>query len=116
MPLIQTTLFSILNPAVSPVPVYPSESPEGTLGAHIVYFRVSTVPANVLALNAAPITQTRFQIDVYADNYDAAQALAGTVKTAMAGASLQNVLISEQDMFEDGTRQHRVMLDYNVWG
>lgn len=91
-------------------------APDGTLGSHIIFLRVAAVPLNVMESNAAPAVQTRVQVDVYADNYGAASTLAVAVKGAMAAAAIKNVLLSEQDLFEDGTRQHRVSMDFSVIG
>jgi len=57
----------------------------------------------------------RIQIDVWAMTYSAAKTLAGQVKTAMQGASFQNVPIMFQDLYEEVSKEYRVLLEYSIW-
>jgi hypothetical protein len=60
----------------------------------------------------------RYQIDVWATTFGAAKTLAGQVKAAMKAAavsSFANEHIGNQDLYEEVSKEFRVMLEYYIW-
>jgi hypothetical protein len=119
--MIQETVFTALAPLVQGK-CYPSIAPDHTTPPYLVYTRVASTPENTLA-DGQPIQQARLQIDIYAQGYAAAQALAGQVEAAMIG--LNNaapapdgrgvVMLLELDEFEADLKYHRIIHDYSIW-
>jgi len=112
--VIQEDLVTLLGPAVASR-VYGAIAAQGTLMPYIVYQRVISQVENILDGNGnPPINSTRMQIDVWSNSYASAQATAAAVRTLMLGWSKQNVNNGEQDLYEQDTRMHRVMMDYSI--
>lgn len=113
--MIQEDLVTLLSPAVSNR-VYGAIAAQNTLIPYIVYQRVVTGVENVLAGNGTPpINQTRMQIDAWSNTYASVQALAATIRGLMQGWNKQNIELSEQDLYEQDTRMHRVTMDYSIF-
>ena len=113
---IQTDLRALIGSLVADR-AYPVAAPDSPVAPYLTYQRVSAVPENVLSGNggAAPLMNTRLQIDVYATTYSEAQAKAQAIKDALQGWAIQNVTNSEQDLYEDDVKLHRVMIDISTW-
>ena len=73
---------------------------------------VSTVPQNQLA-GAPTLDQSRVQLDVYADSYTQARALATACRNALEAAGY--VTESEIDNFEPDVPEFRITQDYMTW-
>ncbi|MFC5524017.1 DUF3168 domain-containing protein [Polaromonas jejuensis] len=93
--------------------VYPP-APEQPARPYITFQRISANSENVLS-GSSGLTNTRMQIDVYADTYVQAQTIAGQVDALMAGWVVPNVSQPAQDLYEDPVKLHRVSLDYSIW-
>jgi hypothetical protein len=113
---IQTDLRALIG-AIVDERAYPVAAPDSPVAPYLTYQRVSAVPQNVMAGNggAAPLMNTRLQIDVYAATYAEAQAKADAIKAALRGWAIQNVTNSEQDLYEGDVKLHRVMIDISTW-
>jgi len=113
---LQTDLFALLASAFTDC-VYPMVAPADTPTPYAVYSRISTLEITSLDTNggAGNAYTTRLQIDVYAATYAAAQAKAGEVKAALKGWAVENIVDSEQDLYEPDTQLHRVLLDLTAW-
>lgn len=112
---IQADLTTLLRTCGAGNAVYPILAVRNTAIPYIVFQRVATVPEHTLGKNGAPsIERTRMQIDAYAQNYDAAQALAQAIIDAMLAWSIVNTLQSFQDLYEPDSGLHRVMLDFSI--
>jgi hypothetical protein len=94
--------------------IYPQIAPDMPTSPYIVYQRVSANSENVLS-GATGLINTRLQIDVYAQTYLAALALAAQVDALMGAWAVQNVSNPSQDVFEPDVRLYRVILDYSIW-
>jgi hypothetical protein len=94
--------------------VYPNSAPDSPVKPYIVYSRLSSQEQNTLE-GTGVLTQTRMQVDVWADTYGEAQAKAGLVKARMKTWATKNIKVDEQDFYESDTKLHRVMLDYSIW-
>jgi hypothetical protein len=113
--MIQEDLVALLGPTFSSR-VYGGIAAEKTLFPYVVYQRIISPIENILDGNGnPPINQTRMQIDCWSQSYASAQAAAVLVRGLMKGWSVQNVEISEQDLYEFDTRLHRVLMDYSIW-
>ena len=94
--------------------IYPMVAPTGTAKPYIVYQRISAISETVLSGDSG-LTNTRMQIDVYADTYQSAQHTADQIEALMAGWSVQNVSVLAQDLYEDAVQLHRVQADFSIW-
>ena len=113
---IQTDLRALIGPLLADR-AYPVAAPDSPVAPYLTYQRVSATPENVMAGNggANPLTNTRLQIDVYATTYAEAQDRAQAIRSALQGWGIQNVTNSEQDLYEDDVKLHRVMIDISTW-
>lgn len=110
---IQESIVTALA-AVAGGRTYPNVAPDVPTTPYIVYSRVSGVPETMLD-GTAPLENSRFQLDCYEKSYAALQTLVAAVKAALAAASFKNVLLLEQDLYEQQTKMHRAVLDYSIW-
>ncbi|MBS1170025.1 MAG: hypothetical protein H6R01_943 [Burkholderiaceae bacterium] len=94
--------------------VWAGTAPTNPTRPYITFFRSSNMPDNTLA-GASGAVRTRLQIDVWASSYDEAQTLAMAVKAALGAWSRKFIVEIEQDIFEDDTLLHRVLIDISVW-
>lgn len=96
--------------------VYPAGT-ASTVTPYVTYSRVVSLEQSTLDANGGTgnASNTRLQVDIWAESYGAAQALAAQVKAALKGWSTENIVLSEQDDFEPDTRLHRCLLDLSVW-
>jgi hypothetical protein len=94
--------------------IYPLVGPDQRTTPYLVYQRIAATSENVLT-GRTGLVNTRLQIDVYADTYVEAQALAAQIATLMDGWSVQNVANPAQDGYEPDVRLHRAILDYSIW-
>jgi hypothetical protein len=111
------TDFIALASAIFAGRLYPAGSEEAPVPPYATFFRVAAVEGATLDLNGGTGNEinTRLQVDVWALSYLEAQAKADAVKVALKGWEVENVLLGEQDMFEEDTKLHRVMLDISTW-
>jgi hypothetical protein len=109
--------FIALASAIFAGRLYPFGSEESPIPPYATFFRVVAIEGATLDQNGGTgnETNTRLQVDVWALKYLEAQALAAAVKAALKGWAVENVLLAEQDMFEEDTKLHRVMLDISTW-
>jgi len=58
----------------------------------------------------------RVQIDVFATTYGAAKSLAQSVKSVIDTASFAGTsLIMNMDLYEEASKEYRVMLEFYIW-
>lgn len=57
----------------------------------------------------------RVQVDSYARTFEAAKAIATQVRAAMVGAAFSAWFLNEIHVFEDQTRDYRIIQDFSVW-
>lgn len=114
--MIQEQLYTLLAAGGTAAAgrIYPLVAPDTPVRPYIVYNRVSANSENVLA-GSSGLINTRLQIDVYADAYADAQALAAQVDALMAGWAVQTVSLPAQDIYEQDVKLHRVLLEYSLW-
>jgi len=95
--------------------IYPQVLPQG-VSTGVTYTQVSRSATHAFGGDATTI-QYRVQIDVWADTYGEAKALAAAVREAFSryrSEEVQDVLlVNEVDSMEDGTR--RVSQDYFIY-
>ncbi|MES2218360.1 MAG: DUF3168 domain-containing protein [Pseudomonadota bacterium] len=113
---IQTELITLFA-NIADGRVYPSIAPDNPITPYIIYSRLTSVPQNDLDINggANQLTNTRYQIDVYAETYTEAQENLELIKTALLGWSVTNVINADRDMYEQDTKLHRVLIDISTW-
>lgn len=111
------TEFVTLVTGITAGRVYPMGAASSPVAPYITYSRVSAIEQTTLDTNGGTgnASNTRLQIDVWATTYGEAQSIAGTIKTALKGWSVENVILGEQDMHEPDTGLHRVLIDCSVW-
>ena len=109
---LQTDLQAVLAPLASGG-AWNLRAAQNTVAPYIVWQRVvSTI--NNSTLGVSDVQNTRVQIDAYARDYPAVDALACAIAAAVAGV-FNGVRLSEQDFFEDETRLYRISQDFSVW-
>lgn len=111
MSTIQEQMVALLSPVIA---IYPLTAPQGSSYPYATYQRVANPVENVLN-GAPPIENTRLQIDIWATTYSDVQALARQVKAAMQAWTVQNVLISDYDLYEQEAKIPRVLLEFSIW-
>jgi hypothetical protein len=104
----------LLNTTDADERVYPIMAPDGVAKPYIVYQRVLSNTENTLSGNAG-ITNTRMQLDIYADTYAGAQALFGQLDALMSGWAVQNISLHSQDLYESAVKLYRVLAEYSIW-
>jgi len=85
-------------------PVYP----------YIVHTRMPSA-ANVSLGGPSDLQNTRVQIDVFAVSIADALAVHRGIKAAMAEWALQNVPLTEEDIYEPDVRAWRISSDWSIW-
>ena len=80
----------------------------------IVWQRVVSSP-NVGLGGPSDQQNTRVQIDIFSTRIQEASAIEMTLEATLAAASIVNVPLSSQDLYEDAIRAFRVSKDYSVW-
>lgn len=111
MSTIQEQLVAYLAPVTA---LHPMIAPQNTAYPHATYQRVANTIENVLS-GPPPIDNMRIQIDVWAQTYQGAQTLAAQIIAAMQAWSVQNVLISNYDLYEQDVQVFRVLLEFSIW-
>ena len=112
MPTIEAQLQTLLGNLCSGR-CYPLIAPEGTVSPFITFQKVSGIPD--MDLDGPGRENCRFQFDVWGTTYSAAKTLAESAKTAMVGASFSNTPIMAMDLYEEVSKEYRVMLEYYIW-
>ena len=115
--MIEETLYTLLS-AVAPN-TYPAIAPKGVKSPFVIYTRVSTPRLRDFdgpTGNAMPT----FRVDAYAITYDAARALANSIRVALdgyRGGIIQDcALVNEQDMSDltSNPALSRVQLEFRI--
>lgn len=106
--------FKTLMAGVASGRVHPRGSVDSPLAPYVTYFRVAGVDEIILS-GSSGLVNTRMQIDGFATTYAEAQSLAATIKSALKGWEIQSVINGEQDLYEDDTKLHRVLIDVSIW-
>ena len=95
--------------------VYANVAPAGAEKPYLVYFRLSAVPATLDMDGSVRLTNTVLQAEACADTYEAALALADSVKTALEGWAREYRIRLEKDIFEVETGLHHIVMEISVW-
>lgn len=112
---IEADLFTLLSSGTDAGSrVYPLVAPDSPVKPYLVYQRIFGNSENLMR-GQAGIINTRFQIDCYADTFLAARVLFNQVDTKFSGWAIQNVSISNLDLYEQDVKLYRVTADYSVW-
>lgn len=93
--------------------IYPLHMARGATFPAVVYTRVSG--ARINNLDGENIQNPRYQVDVWADDFDSAMAIAAQVALAFAGASFQAVFIADRHEHDGTMDLYRVSMDFSVW-
>lgn len=107
-------LQTVLNPLATGGAFYGLCTAEPPPSEYIVWMRVASTPSVSLG-GPSDLQNTRVQIDVYARTVARVAAIELAVEAAMVAASITNVPLSSQDIFEPDTRLYRCIKDYSVW-
>lgn len=111
MSAIQEQLAAYLAPITT---LHAMVAPQNSAYPYATYQRIASTVNNVL--NGPPsIDNTRIQIDVWASNYAAAQTLAGSIIAAMQAWPVQNILLSNYDLYERDVQVFRMLLEFSIW-
>lgn len=108
------TLKALLGPLVSGR-CYPLINAADTIVSPYITWQEIYSSQYIVVDNPTDPEVKRLQIDVWASTYSAAKTLAKQVMTAMQGASFQNIPIESQDLYEEVSKEFRVLLEYSVW-
>ena len=113
MPTIEAQIQTLLGNLCSGR-CYPLVNTMATLiSPYITFQKISGIPD--MDLDGPGRENCRFQFDVWATTYSAAKTLAESVKTAMLGASFVNTPIMYSDLYEEVSKEYRVLLEYYIW-
>ena len=92
---------------------YRNTAPDSPTAPYATFFRVSSIEGLTLDENGGDEneTETRIQIDVWAESGVEVDARAGALKAALKAWSVPNVLLLEMDGYDPEAKLHRVTLD-----
>jgi hypothetical protein len=110
---LQTALQAVLAPLATGG-AWNQRAAQGTVAPYIVWARVVSTTNNSLA-GASNVQNTRVQIDAYAFDYLAVDAIATAIESAIAGSGISSIKLTEQDFFEDDTKLYRISQDFSLW-
>lgn len=111
---------------LSPSRIWPGAGPETPVRPYVLYNQISSGAADTRALRGrAGIFRTLQQIDVYADTYSEALALASAVRAALDGIDSETtwggmtiMLSMFDDQFDSGfepdVNLHRIIQQYRI--
>ena len=110
---LEATLQTLLNPLATGG-AHQDIARQGVTAPYLVWSEVVSSTNNSLQ-GASNVQNTRVQIDCYAASPAARQTLADAVVAAMAAASLSNLQLSSQNLYESEVKLFRTMLEFSVW-
>ena len=105
---------ALLNPLAAGGAWYAVNTSEPPVFPYIVWQRIVSTSNNTFA-GPSDLQNTRIQIDVYALKVSDMSAIETSIEVVMAGASIKNVLLSSEDLYESELRAYRCSKDYSVW-
>jgi hypothetical protein len=82
---------------------------------YITFQLIYSTPLLVTDSSSNGRQSVRVQIDVWGTTFSSAKTLAKSVRTAMDGWTTPNVIIDSQDLYEEVSKEYRVLLEYSVW-
>jgi hypothetical protein len=82
---------------------------------YITFQVIRAVPLFVTGSSSNGRQEGRVQIDVWGLTFGSAKTLAASVRTAMDGWTIPNSIIDSQDLYEEVSKEYRVLLEYSVW-
>lgn len=95
--------------------VFRNQAPLGTATPYIVFAKIVGVPVNHLG-GTDGTKNTRFQLDAWAADADAAEALMNSIKAAFEPFEGVYVQIGDNpDLYDDDVKLHRASTDFSVW-
>lgn len=109
---IETDLFAALKVLA---PTWPTIAPQGTVGPRITYQRVAGSDVPNYDADGSGATSARIQVDVWADNYGAARALADQARAALYAALTVGEITDNPSDYEAETKLHRASFDVAAW-
>jgi hypothetical protein len=109
---ILTDFYALANPIFSGR-VYRNNAGDSPTAPYAVFFRVAGVEGVTLDENGGidNETETRIQLDVYAAGGTELDNLVGSMKAALKGWSVSNVILLEMDGWESENKLNRITLD-----
>lgn len=118
----QPTLIEQLHTAVAPLATggawyATNEADIASIGDRFPFITVQRVAStpNVSLGGPSDLQNTRVQIDIHARTQAEIVALQADVQQIMNEWSLQNVPLSQLDLYEETTRTFRCVMDYSIW-
>ena len=97
--------------------LYPVLLPEDAPLPSATYQVISTLPLYASGGRVA-FTQTRLEIDTWADTYQHAKTLATAISNVLddySGGDIEHIaIVTSQDLYEPSARVYRVRLDYLI--
>ncbi len=113
MPTFEATLQTLLGNLCSGR-CYPLINTQLTIvSPYITFQKIIGTPD--LDLEGPGRENVRMQIDVWGTTFNSAKTLAESIKTAMLSASFVNVPLGFQDLYEEVSKEYRVLLEYSIW-
>jgi hypothetical protein len=111
-----TELFAALKTLVSNR-VHPKPGPAGVLRPYITYQRVGGRSINFVEPALPGKRNARYQVNVWADTAEQADALALQVESILRlSPTLQTTVLGEPtDTFEEDTKLHGTRQDFSFW-
>ena len=94
---------------------YPVINTSTDIVSPYITFQVIATNPDVVLDGPNGLENRMIQIDIWAENYTTSKSLEAQVKTAMKAASFSNIPIGYRDLYEEASREYRVLMEYSVW-
>lgn len=101
--------------------IYPNHIPQNPTYPLIVYQQVSGFRDHALS-GPTGHAHPRYQIEAWAETYDAAKGLAAAIRTALdgkkythGGVTISALMQNEFDGYEEAEACHRIVSDFSIW-
>jgi hypothetical protein len=112
---IEGTIHTLLSPFVAGR-CYPIINTSTTIVSPYITYQVISASPLLVTENSADPEKMRVQVDVWATTYGEAKTLAKSVKSAIgASKEFASALEMSMDMYEEVSKEYRVMIEFYIW-
>jgi hypothetical protein len=112
---IEATIQTLMGALVSGR-CYPLINTSTTIVSPYITYQVIHASPLLVTENSEDPERIRLQIDIWATTYGAAKALAASVKAVIDTATaFASALEMSMDMYEDVSKEYRVMIEFYIW-
>jgi len=95
---------------------YPLINTQPTIVLPYITFQVIDAVPMLVTANITKPEKMRLQVDVFGQTYGSVKGIAAQVKTAIDNATFAGTAtISSMDLYEEVTKEHRIMIEFYIW-